>query len=166
MAFIAAAAVGATAWTSSRSAVTSARPTGTALPAVAPAAAARPAALRMTLAGGLPPPDATTVVELEAPGAVKAAAAMAAARAQARLSDNDTGSPEYQIATWSARIAYLTAHAKANPKDHSSTRGLVTMVSKRRRMLKYLAKTDKNRFNAILDTLGIRVSKDLRALGQ
>eukprot|EP00170_Pyropia_yezoensis_P005751 contig_23387_g5769 len=76
------------------------------------------------------------------------------------------GAPEYQIATWSARIEYLTTHAKANPKDHSSTRGLVTMVSKRRRMLQYLAKTDKNRFNAILDTLGIRVSKELRALGQ
>lgn len=163
MAFVAAAAVGATTWTSSRSAVTSARPSATPVPA-----AARPTAtaVRMTLAGGLPPPDATTVLELEAPGAVKSAAAMQAARAMARLADNDTGSPEYQIATWSARIEYLTAHAKANPKDHSSTRGLVTMVSKRRRMLQYLAKTDKNRFNAVLDTLGIRVSKELRALGQ
>lgn len=162
MAFVAAAAVGATTWTSSRAAVTSSRPTATTVPA-----AVRPtASVRMTLAGGLPPPDATTVLELEATGAFKAAAAMEAARAKSRLADNDTGSPEYQIATWSARIEYLTTHAKANPKDHSSTRGLVTMVSKRRRMLQYLAKTDKNRFNAILDTLGIRVSKELRALGQ
>ncbi|OSX77968.1 hypothetical protein BU14_0126s0007 [Porphyra umbilicalis] len=160
MAFVAAATVGASTWTSSRSAVTCARPS-TALPVVA----ARPAALRMTLAGGLPPPDATEVLELEAPGPVKTAMAIAELRELARLNENDSGSPEFQIATWSARIEYLTTHAKANPKDHSSTRGLVTMVSKRRRMLKYLAKTDKNRFNAILDKLGIRVSKELRALG-
>ncbi|GAB0492875.1 hypothetical protein MMPV_004145 [Pyropia vietnamensis] len=165
MAFVAAAAVGTTTWSSSRSAVTSSRPT--AIPVPVPVAARPTAAtVRMTLAGGLPPPDSTTVEELAAPGPVKAAAAMVAARAKVQLADNDTGSPEYQIATWTARIEYLTAHAKANPKDHSSTRGLVSIVSKRRRMLQYLAKVDKNRFNAVIDTLGIRVSKELRSLGQ
>ena len=68
----------------------------------------------------------------------------------------DTGSPEVQIALLSERITQLTEHFKTHQKDHSSRKGLLTMVAKRRRMLKYLRDTDPDRYKSLLLKLGIR----------
>ncbi len=70
--------------------------------------------------------------------------------------DNDTGSPEVQIAILTKRINDLTAHCKLHPKDHHSNRGLLKMVGKRRNMLSYLAKKDINRYRALIAKLGLR----------
>ena len=69
---------------------------------------------------------------------------------------SDTGSPEVQIALLSSRITQLTEHFKTHKKDHSSRRGLLTMVAKRRRLLTYLRDTDPERYKATLQKLGIR----------
>lgn len=90
--------------------------------------------------------------------------AIAEAREKFRIHETDSGSPEYQIATLTARIAYLTAHLKNNPKDHSCTRGLLKLVATRRRLLKYLKGQDKERFNNIVTGLNIRISAQLRAI--
>ncbi len=71
-------------------------------------------------------------------------------------SENDTGSPEVQIALLTCRISELTEHLKANPKDHHSRRGLLLMVGKRRGLLDYLIKEDIERYRAIIAELGIR----------
>ncbi|MBO4695226.1 MAG: 30S ribosomal protein S15 [Clostridia bacterium] len=71
-------------------------------------------------------------------------------------SENDTGSPEVQIALLTYRISELTEHLKANPKDHHSRRGLLLMVGKRRGLLDYLIKEDIERYRAIIAELGIR----------
>ena len=71
-------------------------------------------------------------------------------------SENDTGSPEVQIALLTERINELTEHLKANPKDHHSRRGLLLMVGKRRGLLDYLIKEDIERYRAIIAELGIR----------
>ena len=68
----------------------------------------------------------------------------------------DTGSPEVQIAILTARIAELTEHLKANPKDHHSRRGLLMMVGHRRGLLAYLKKTDLEGYRALIEKLGIR----------
>ena len=68
----------------------------------------------------------------------------------------DTGSPEVQIAILTYRINDLQAHFKANPKDNHSRRGLLQMVSKRRKFLNYLMKNDINRYRVIIDRLNIR----------
>ena len=68
----------------------------------------------------------------------------------------DTGSPEVQIAILTARIQELTAHLKANPKDHHSRRGLLKMVGQRRGLLAYLKKIDIERYRALIDSLGLR----------
>lgn len=68
----------------------------------------------------------------------------------------DTGSPEVQIALLTERINDLTQHLKANSKDHSSRRGLVLMASKRNRLLRYLARSDRDRYSAVLGRLGLR----------
>ena len=68
----------------------------------------------------------------------------------------DTGSPEVPIAVLSARIAELTEHLKANPKDHHSRRGMYKMIGQRRGLLDYLMKTDLEGYRAIIDKLGIR----------
>jgi small subunit ribosomal protein S15 len=68
----------------------------------------------------------------------------------------DTGSPEVQIALLSERITQLTEHFKTHRKDHSSRTGLLTMVAKRRRMLRYLRDTDPERYKSLLLKLGIR----------
>jgi len=68
----------------------------------------------------------------------------------------DTGSPEVQIALLSARITQLTDHFKTHKKDHSSRRGLLTLVAKRRRLLTYLKNTSPERYKAVLTKLGIR----------
>ena len=68
----------------------------------------------------------------------------------------DTGSPEVQIALLTARINGLNDHFKANVKDHHSRRGLLRMVSRRRKLLDYLKNTDKARYEAIIGKLGLR----------
>lgn len=73
-----------------------------------------------------------------------------------RLSENDTGSPEVQIAILTKRIADLTEHTKQHPKDHHSRRGLLKMVGQRRGLLNYLMKKDIERYRAIVAKLGLR----------
>ena len=69
---------------------------------------------------------------------------------------SDTGSPEVQIALLSQRISLLTEHFKTHKKDHSSRRGLLTLVAKRRRLLTYLRDSDPESYKAVLQKLGIR----------
>ena len=68
----------------------------------------------------------------------------------------DTGSPEVQIAILSEKITYLTDHFKVHAKDHHSRRGLLRMVSKRRRLLDYLKDKDVGRYKTVIEKLGIR----------
>ena len=68
----------------------------------------------------------------------------------------DTGSPEVQVALLSARITELTEHFKTHVKDNHSRRGLIKMVSQRRRLLDYVKKTDKARYDALIQRLGLR----------
>lgn len=70
--------------------------------------------------------------------------------------ENDTGSPEVQIALLTERINYLTEHFKVHKKDHHSRRGLLQMVGERRRMLDYLKRKDIQRYRDLIGTLGIR----------
>ncbi len=76
--------------------------------------------------------------------------------AKFQRAEGDTGSPEVQIALLSETIKTLTEHLKINKKDHSSRLGLLKMVGKRKRLLKYLKATDYERFTAIVAALGIR----------
>jgi small subunit ribosomal protein S15 len=73
-----------------------------------------------------------------------------------RLSENDTGSAEVQIALLTKRIEQLSGHLKANSKDYASRRGLLQMVGRRRRLLAYLQKNELNRYRAIIAKLGLR----------
>jgi small subunit ribosomal protein S15 len=73
-----------------------------------------------------------------------------------RRDETDTGSPEVQIAILSERIGELTEHFKNHKKDHASRRGLLMMVSKRRRLLDYLKKYDTERYKDVIQKLGIR----------
>ena len=68
----------------------------------------------------------------------------------------DTGSPDVQIALLTKRITELTEHLKTHPHDHHSRRGLLILVGQRRRLLKYLTKTDINRYRSIIERVGIR----------
>ena len=68
----------------------------------------------------------------------------------------DTGSPEVQIALLSERIGQLTDHFKAHQKDHGSRRGLLMLVSKRRRLLDYLKTYDSDRYKNVVSKLGLR----------
>jgi small subunit ribosomal protein S15 len=70
--------------------------------------------------------------------------------------DNDTGSPEVQVALLTARIVHLTEHFKTHKKDNHSRRGLLKMVSQRRRLLDHLTKVDKERYTALITKLGLR----------
>ena len=70
--------------------------------------------------------------------------------------EGDTGSPEVQIALLTRRINHLTEHLKVHKHDHHSRRGLLLLVGRRRRLLKYLAKKDIARYRAIRERLGIR----------
>ena len=70
--------------------------------------------------------------------------------------ENDTGSTETQIAVLTERIKNITSHLKNNKKDHSGRRGLVLLVSKRRKLLNYLRKTNFNGYKNILEQLKIR----------
>jgi len=73
-----------------------------------------------------------------------------------RTHDSDTGSPEVQIAILSTRIGELTEHFKTHKKDHASRRGLLMLVSKRRRLLDYLKTHDADRYRDVIGKLGIR----------
>lgn len=75
---------------------------------------------------------------------------------QYRTHATDTGSPEVQIAILSERIGQLTEHFKSHQKDHGSRRGLLMLVSKRRRLLDYLKKYDSERYQTVIQKLGIR----------
>ncbi len=70
--------------------------------------------------------------------------------------EGDTGSPEVQIALLTNRIAELTEHLKVHKKDNHSRRGLFKMVGQRRGLLKYLEKTDVERYRSLIDRLGLR----------
>jgi small subunit ribosomal protein S15 len=75
---------------------------------------------------------------------------------QFRTHDSDTGSPQVQIAILSERIGELTEHFKSHAKDHSSRRGLLKLVSKRRRLLDYLKQHDTDSYRDVIGKLGIR----------
>ncbi len=76
--------------------------------------------------------------------------------AKYRRDDKDTGSAEVQIAILTEQIKVLTEHLKINKKDHSSRLGLLKMVGKRKRLLKYLKNTDYTKFTSLVADLGIR----------
>jgi small subunit ribosomal protein S15 len=73
-----------------------------------------------------------------------------------KIHSSDTGSPEVQIALLSERITELTRHFDLHKKDHASRRGLLMMVSKRRRLLDYLKSYDPDRYKDVISKLGIR----------
>lgn len=72
------------------------------------------------------------------------------------LHENDTGSPEAQVALLTYRIKHLTEHFKEHKHDHHGRRGLLQLVGKRRRLLDYLAKTDIARYRSLIERLGLR----------
>ncbi len=76
--------------------------------------------------------------------------------AKFKREENDTGSPEVQIALLTERITELTEHLKAHKNDNHSRRGLLKMVGKRRNLLNYLAKKDVNRYREIAQKLSLR----------
>ena len=73
-----------------------------------------------------------------------------------KVNENDTGSPEVQIALLSSRIKYLTDHFKVHKKDHHSRRGLLKLVGQRRRLLDYLKKRNVEKYQGVIKELGIR----------
>jgi small subunit ribosomal protein S15 len=73
-----------------------------------------------------------------------------------RAHEDDTGSPEVQVAVLTRRIAHLTEHLREHKHDYHSQRGLLKMVGKRRRLLKYLQKKDVERYRALIAKLGLR----------
>lgn len=72
------------------------------------------------------------------------------------LHENDTGSPEVQVALLTERINYLTEHLKVHKKDHHSRRGLLKMVGRRRGLLNYLKKVDAERYRTLIEKLQLR----------
>ncbi|WP_017431312.1 30S ribosomal protein S15 [Vreelandella jeotgali] len=70
--------------------------------------------------------------------------------------ENDTGSPEVQVALLSANINGLQSHFKSNSQDHHSRRGLIRMVNQRRKLLDYLKRKDYSRYQTIIQSLGLR----------
>lgn len=80
----------------------------------------------------------------------------AAIKQQFQLHERDTGSVEVQVALLTSRIANLTAHLQKNKKDHASRRGLIMMVSKRRRLLDYLQRANEQRYQKLIERLGLR----------
>jgi len=73
-----------------------------------------------------------------------------------KQTENDTGSPEVQVAILTSRILTLTDHFKEHKKDNHSRRGLLKMVSRRRRLLDYLKREDQSRYEALIKRLGLR----------
>ena len=80
----------------------------------------------------------------------------AKAIALTQVAKNDVGSPQAQASILTARIKEVTEHLKANKHDHMARRGLIQMVGKRKRLLKYLERTDFESYKALLETLGLR----------
>lgn len=72
------------------------------------------------------------------------------------LHETDTGSPEAQVAMLTVRIKELTEHLKTHKHDHHSRRGLLLLVGRRKRLLKYVAKKDIQRYRALIERLGLR----------
>ncbi|MEK8071906.1 30S ribosomal protein S15 [Rhodococcoides navarretei] len=72
------------------------------------------------------------------------------------LHPTDTGSPEAQVAMLTKRIVDLTEHLKMHKHDHHSRRGLLLLVGRRRRLLKYIAKVDVTRYRSLIERLGLR----------
>ncbi len=75
-----------------------------------------------------------------------------------KRADRDTGSPEVQVSLMTGRIKYLTEHFKEHKKDLHSRRGLQLLVNKRRKLLQYLKKTEKERYVGLIQRLGLRDS--------
>ncbi|MBN1334859.1 MAG: 30S ribosomal protein S15 [Deltaproteobacteria bacterium] len=73
-----------------------------------------------------------------------------------QVHEGDTGSAEVQIALLTERINYLTEHFKVHAKDHASRRGLLRLVGQRRRLLKYLSRVHPDRYQALIQSLGLR----------
>ena len=73
-----------------------------------------------------------------------------------QVAKNDTGSPEVQVALLTDRITYLTEHFKNNVKDHHSRKGLLALVSQRRKLLDYLKRKNLDRYQGLIKRLGIR----------
>ena len=73
-----------------------------------------------------------------------------------QLHEKDTGSADVQVALLTRRIAQLTEHLKTNAKDHSSRRGLLKMVAKRRSLLDYLSRSEGDRYRKLIDRLNLR----------
>ncbi|MEM7395385.1 MAG: 30S ribosomal protein S15 [Verrucomicrobiota bacterium] len=73
-----------------------------------------------------------------------------------KVHDRDTGSVEVQVALLSGRITELTEHLKVHKKDHSSRRGMIILVSKRRKLLDYLKNKDRDRYQKLIKSLGLR----------
>jgi len=86
--------------------------------------------------------------------------------AEYKRAENDTGSPEVQIALSTTRIRELTEHLKTHAKDHHSRRGLLLLVGKQRRLLNYLRDTDIERYRALVGKLGIRVAGRAKPTGR
>ena len=73
-----------------------------------------------------------------------------------RIHEKDTGSSDVQIALLTSRINELTEHLQKNKKDHSSRRGLLQMVSQRRKLLDYLKRSDVDKYRSVIERLGLR----------
>ena len=71
-------------------------------------------------------------------------------------SEGDTGSPEVQVALLTARIQHLTGHFATHKKDHHSRRGLLKLVNQRRSLLDYLKRSDRERYQTVIERLGLR----------
>ncbi len=72
------------------------------------------------------------------------------------LHEGDTGSPEVQVALLTDRIGHLTEHLKVHRKDHTSRRGLLMLVGRRSRLLRYLTRKDRTRYQELIQRLGLR----------
>jgi len=83
-------------------------------------------------------------------------AAKAAIKQEYRVHESDTGSVEVQVALISQRVKDLTSHLQGHQKDHSSRRGLIIMVSQRRKLLDYLRSKDEARYQSLIQRLGLR----------
>jgi small subunit ribosomal protein S15 len=100
--------------------------------------------------------EGTTIDDEALPPSYISAQRIAALRITHRRHESDVGSPEYQVAGMTERIAHLTSHLKLHPKDFSTRRGLVALVNKRRRLLNYLFISNKSKYVDIVGALGIR----------
>jgi len=73
-----------------------------------------------------------------------------------QLHEGDTGSPEVQVALLTERIEHLTGHLKTHRRDHASRRGLLKLVGRRSRLLRYLTRKDRTRYQSLIRRLGLR----------